>query len=264
VTGASEGIGEAFAEELAAKGLNLVLVARRHERLTALAKNLESRFQIEVRISKSDFSNQLEVNNFLKSTQALDVGLLVAAAGFGSSGPALQSDALQEAELVTVNCIAVLLQTLHFGQRFRARKSGGLILFGSLLGFQGTPYSANYAASKAYIQSLAEGIGEELKGSGVEVLAVAPGPIATGFAKRANMNLGRTLSPDIVAKASLKALGKQRTVRPGWLSKLLGWGLATAPRLLRVRIIGEIMKGMTEHPTDGRQTQGSHNQSNNG
>lgn len=251
VTGASEGIGAAFAEELASKGLNLVLVARRQDRLCALADSLQSRFNVEVRIAPTDLGDMLEANRMLKSTAELDVGLLVAAAGFGSSGPALLTNDLAEAEQIEVNCTAVLLQTLHFGRRFAARGRGGLILLGSLLGFQGAPYSANYAATKAYVQSLAEGIGEELKSSGVDVLSVAPGPIASGFAARANMHLGQTMSPETVARVSIAALGKKRTVRPGWLSKLLGWGLSTAPRFLRVQIIGSIMAGMTRHQRPG-------------
>lgn len=251
VTGASEGIGAAFASELASKGLNLVLVARRQDRLSALASRLQSRFNIEVRISPTDLGDMMEANNFLKSTEELEVGLLVAAAGFGSSGPALMTNDLAEAEQIEVNCTAVLIQSLHFGRRFAARGKGGLILFGSLLGFQGTPYSANYAATKAYVQSLAEGLGEELKPSGVDVLSVAPGPIASGFAARANMNLGQTMTPEVVARVSIAALGKKRTVRPGWLSKLLGWGLSTAPRFLRVQIIGSIMAKMTKHQQPG-------------
>jgi short-subunit dehydrogenase len=114
----------------------------------------------------------------------------------------------------------------------------------SVLAFQGTPMSANYAATKAYVQSLAEGLGQELKSSGVDVLASAPGPVATGFATRAGIQMALAAAPDRVARATLAALGRQTTVRPGGLSKLLGWSLATAPRALRVMIMGRIMRGM--------------------
>jgi short-subunit dehydrogenase len=122
-----------------------------------------------------------------------------------------------------------------------------VVLLSSLVAFQGTPYSANYSASKAYIQTLAEGMGHELKADGVDVLSVAPGPINSGFAARANMNLGQAMTPEVVARVSLAALGRQRTVRPGWLSKLLGWTLSTAPRFMRVQIMGAIMANMTKH-----------------
>lgn len=254
VTGASEGIGAAFARELAARGMHLVLVARRRDRLQALADTLSAQYPVQIRIEATDLADPAQALALLRNTDALDVGLLVAAAGFGSSGPLLQGDASAEADLVHVNCTVVLQQCLHYGRRMALRRSGGLVLLSSVLAFQGTPYSANYAASKAYIQALAEGLGEELQDDGVDVLAVAPGPIASGFAARANMQMGQTMTPDVVARVAVAALGRRRTVRPGWLSKLLGWGLATAPRLLRVRIIGTIMRDMTQHQRKARPT----------
>ena len=247
VTGASDGIGKAFANELALRGLNLVLVARREDRLVNLAEELTTKFKINVRIQPADLSSNSSSLEFLRNTEELEVGLLVAAAGFGTSGPFLLADDRIEADLIEVNCAAVLQQCLHFGRRMATRRRGGIVLLSSVLAFQGTPYSANYAASKAYIQTLAEGLGTELKANGVDVLSVAPGPIASGFAARANMNLGQTMTPEVVARVSVATLGRRQTVRPGWLSKLLGWGLSTAPRPVRVRIIGRIMQGMTKH-----------------
>jgi uncharacterized protein len=121
------------------------------------------------------------------------------------------------------------------------------VLMSSLLAFHGTPLSANYAATKAYVQSLAEGLRAEWSAHGVDVIASAPGPIDTGFAKRADMRMAQTLPAAVVARQTLAALGRRGTVRPGWLSKLLGWSLATAPRALRVTIMGRIMGGMTAH-----------------
>jgi uncharacterized protein len=255
VTGASDGIGEAFARELASKGLNLVVVARREERLSALASELRGKHGIEVRVHAADLASRSSASSVFDATRDLDVGLLVAAAGFGSSGPLLQADEQIEADMVEVNCAAPLRQCIHYGRLMQARGRGGIVLLSSLVAFQGTPRSANYSASKAYIQSLAEGVGAELEGSGVDVLAVAPGPVDSGFGRRADMNLGRAASPDDVARGALSALGRKRTVRPGALSKLLGWSLSTAPRALRVRIMGGIMGAMTKHQrSDAGQT----------
>ncbi len=247
VTGASEGIGQAFATELASRGMNLVLVARREDRLATLAEALKRKSRIDVRIQPADLSNKSSALGVFINTEDLDVGLLVAAAGFGTSGPMLLTNPRVESDLVEVNCAAVLQQCLHYGRRMAARRRGGLVLLSSLVAFQGTPNSANYSASKAYIQTLAEGMGQELKADGVDVLSVAPGPINSGFAARANMNLGQAMTPEVVARVSLAALGRQRTVRPGWLSKLLGWTLSTAPRFMRVQIMGAIMAKMTKH-----------------
>jgi short-subunit dehydrogenase len=247
VTGASDGIGRAFAKHLASFGLNLVLVARRKDALSDLAKELNAAHGVECRVIPADLSDLDASRRLDESTADLDVGLLVAAAGFGSSGPLLAADLRAQTGMVDVNCTAVLAQCWYFGRRFTQRGKGGVVLMSSLLAFQGTPLAANYAATKAYVQSLAEGLQREWSGRGVDVIASAPGPIASGFAARANMRMAKALLPDVVAQRTLAALGRKGTVRPGWLSKLLGWSLATAPRYARVGIMGRIMAGMTAH-----------------
>lgn len=247
VTGASEGIGRAFAEQLAGRGLSLVLVARRADLLQALAQQLQAEHGVECRVIATDLSDLEATHRLVESTHDLDVGLLVAAAGFGSAGPLLDAELGAQTEMVDLNCTSVLAQCWHFGQRLAQRQRGGVVLMSSLLAFHGTPLSANYAATKAYVQSLAEGLRVEWSAHGVDVIASAPGPIDTGFAKRADMRMAQTLSPAVVARQTLAALGRRGTIRPGWLSKWLGWSLATAPRVLRVAIMGRIMAGMTAH-----------------
>jgi uncharacterized protein len=119
----------------------------------------------------------------------------------------------------------------------------------SIVAFQGVPHAANYAATKAYVQSLAEGIRQELSPFGVDVLVCAPGPVQSGFAQRADMKMGATATPTAVARASLAKLPGGGTVRPGFLSKLLGWSLALLPRWGRVQIMTLIMGRMTNHRT---------------
>jgi short-subunit dehydrogenase len=126
------------------------------------------------------------------------------------------------------------------------------VLLSSLVAFQGVPRAANYAATKAYIQTLAEGLRAELRPHGVDVLASAPGPIASGFAQRADMRMSASLQPDVVATATLDALGRTTTVRPGWLSKALGWSLALLPRWAMVQVMARVMKGMTAHQSPAR------------
>lgn len=164
-------------------------------------------------------------------TDRLDVGLLVASAGFGSSGPFLEADIATETEMLLVNGRAVLQACHHFGRRFQARGSGGLVLLSSIAAFQAMPYAAHDAATKAYVQSLAEGLQVELQGEGIAVLAAAPGPTHSGFAARARLRLGA-------------ALGCQATVLPGVLSKLLTYSLVPLPRWARVRIMGMVMQSM--------------------
>jgi hypothetical protein len=118
----------------------------------------------------------------------------------------------------------------------------------SLVGFQGVPRAAHYAATKAYVQSLAEGLHHELMPLGVDVLASAPGPVHSGFAGSANMQMGLAQRPQDVVAATLTALGRRATVRPGWLSKVLEWSLKPLPRWGRVRMMGVVMGGMTRSP----------------
>lgn len=121
------------------------------------------------------------------------------------------------------------------------------MLFGSIVGFQGTPFAAHYAATKAYVQALAEGLAVELAPRGVDVVASAPGPTHTGFAARAGMRMGKALTP-AVAGPTLAALGRRTTVLPGRLTKLLTYSLAPLPRRARVAIMGRVMRGMTTAP----------------
>ena len=247
ITGASDGIGREMALRLAEAGLNLVLVARRRDVLDHIAADLTVRHGIETRVISVDLALETAVETVTTGTDGLDVGLLVAAAGFGTSGRFIDAQLEQELAMVNVNCRAVMALCLHFGRRIAGRKRGGIILMGSLLGFQGVPHAAHYAATKAYVQSLAEALHVELAPLGVDVVASAPGPVHSGFAARAGMRLGLALTPRDIAQATLDALGRRATVRPGWLSKFLEGALVPLPRWARVRVMGMIMNGMTRH-----------------
>ena len=247
VTGASDGIGQAFARHLAAQGLHLVLVARREPALASLATELTQAHGVQCRVLSADLSDLEAVRRLADATLDLDVGLLVAAAGFGTSGPQLDSELGVEAEMVDLNCTAVLALASHLGPRLVERGRGGVVFMSSLLAFHGTPRAANYAATKAYVQTLAEGLRVEWAPHGVDVIACAPGPISSGFAARANMQMAQALPAEVVARVTMQALGRKTTVRPGWLSKLMGWSLATLPRWGQVMVITQVMKGMTAH-----------------
>lgn len=245
VTGASDGIGRAFAGRLAREGFNLVLAARTETALQELAETLQAHYAIETLVVAADLGLTGGLTRLVEASAGLDVGLLVAAAGFGTSGPFVDADLEDELAMVDVNIRAVTYLSHHFGQRFSQRGRGGLVLMSSLLAFQGVPRAANYAATKAYVQSLAEGLQAELAPLGVDVVASAPGPIHTGFAARANMQMALANSPETVADGTLAVLGRRTTVRPGWLSRLLGHSLAMLPRWGRVRVLALVMSGMT-------------------
>jgi hypothetical protein len=256
VTGASDGIGREIALRLGEAGLNLILVARRREVLDRLADELAGDHGIETRVIAADLATREGLRSVTERTSDLDVGLLAAAAGFGTSGPLIEGDLESELDMIDVNCKAPLAMVHHFGRRFVERGRGGIVLMSSIVAFQGVANAAHYAATKAYVQSLAEGLQIELAPHGVDVVASAPGPVNSGFAQRADMDLGKALPPDAVAGETLAALGRRTTVRPGWLSKLLAAAL-TVPRWARVRIMATVMGGMTRHQrsdSDARQS----------
>ena len=154
VSGASDGIGREFARALGRQGFKLVLVARRRAALEALAAELST----ETRIIDADLGTSDGVRRVIDETAALEVGLLVAAAGFGTSGDFLHNALDDELAMLDVNCRAVAALSHAFGKRFVTRGRGGLVLLSSLVAFQGVRRAANYAATKAWVQSFAEGL----------------------------------------------------------------------------------------------------------
>lgn len=247
VTGASSGIGLELAGQLAAAGLNLVLNARHPGKLEKAGQDLTHRYGIGVRVVAADLAEPGGVAHLLQATTGIEVGLLVASAGFGTSGAFLEASLDDELEMLRVNCQALLSLTHHLGRQFAHRQRGGIILMSSMVAFQGVPFAAHYAATKAYVQSLAEALAVELRPYGVDVLAAAPGPVASGFAGRANLRMNMTLQPAQVGVPILEALGRQSTVLPGGLTKLLVYALRTVPRWGKVQIMKRVMGGMTKH-----------------
>lgn len=244
VTGGSDGIGKDFVFELAKNGFSLVVVARSKNVLENLQSEVSKKYDVLVEAIDMDLSQQSSLEKLHQITKSKDIGLAVLAAGFGSGGEFINLPIESELNMVDLNC-RTCVQISHdvLGQ-FQRRKKSGLILFGSLVGFQGAPFSATYSATKAFIQSFAEALHHEVKSKGIDVLSVAPGPISTGFGKRAGMKMSMSQNSKGIAKICLSALGHQTTIRPGFLSKFLGYSLITLPRFIRTRIMKQIMSGM--------------------
>lgn len=246
ITGASSGIGKSLAIDIAQCGLNTLLVARNTKALETLKKEIQSTYKVDVEVLSIDLGTE-SIQEIISTLQDKNVGLLVASAGFGTSGNFINSSVHEEVNMLEVNCRALLELTHYFAQHFGQQGRGGIILMSSMVAFQGAPYTANYAATKAYVQSLAEGLYHELKENNVDVLAAAPGPVATSFAKRANMIMDGAMKPENLSFEILKALGSKMTVLPGGLTKLLVYSLRTVPRWAKIRIMKLVMRGMTKH-----------------
>jgi uncharacterized protein len=245
VTGASSGIGQQLAVQLAQRQLNVLLVGRNVQQLAATARQVRQH-GVQAEVILADFEQPKAVDDVIRATESYDVGLCIPAAGFGDSGLFVNADLEMQKAMLQVNVNAVMTLTHCFANRMRQRGSGGIILVASMLGFHGAPHSANYAASKSYVQSLGEALAIELKPAGVDLLVSSPGPTATGFAKRASMNMGKMMTAQEVATETLNALGKTGTLLPGGLTRFLRGSLSMLPRYFQIRIIGNIMKGFAQ------------------
>ena len=235
VTGASSGIGAAFARALDRRGHPLLLVARRRERLEALAATLS-----RAEVLTADLGDEAEVARVAAHALALgEVELLINSAGFGSNGAFLALDGAREVEMVKLNALAPLLLAQRLVPAMVARGAGGVINVSSIAAFQAVPYMATYGASKAFLLSWSEALAHELGGSGVRVLAVCPGPTATEFFDVASMNPALKKLPHVVSAERLVARtlaafdGGRAVLVPG----LVNWLTAFVNRLVPRRLV---------------------------
>lgn len=242
ITGAGNGIGKALATQVAANGINVILVARKENRLQAVADDLRQRHHVQTMVIAADLSGSDTVGHLEDSIRGLDIGLVILAAGFGTTAAFAEAPLTGELEMIAVNITAVTRLAHTFARRLRTRGRGGIVLFGSIVGWQGVPGQATYAATKAYVQNLAEGLHHELAPQGIDVLSVAPGPVHTGFEARAGVTMKSATTPDVVARAAVAALGRRTTVVPGLRGKFLTTALSTLPRALRIRILAAIIR----------------------
>jgi hypothetical protein len=243
LTGATSGIGLETARLLSEAGFNLLLCARNSDDLNATAAALPG----QCLVVSADLSTEAGIHRLVDAAGNLDAGLFYHAAGYGTSGLFVDSDVAQEANMWRLNTGSVLHLTHYFSRVFKEKRRGGVVLLGSIVGFQGVPYAAHYAATKAYVQSLGEALALELKPFGVDVLTAAPGPVASRFGDRAGLQMSGAMQPSDIAAPILRALGRRDTVLPGTLSKVLVWALRTVPRWGKVRIMKMVMGGMTKH-----------------
>jgi uncharacterized protein len=245
ITGASAGIGEEFARQLAHMGLNLILIARRKQRLDDLARQLEDANSVQVRAVAADLSRTDFLPLILSAASSIEVGLLVNNAGFGLAGNFLDHELEKELALLDVNCRSALILTHAFGRQMARRQRGGIIFVSSVSGYIATPFEAHYAASKAYELFLAESLGYELKKSGVDVLALCPGSTETEFHAVAGSRPVAAMPVAPVVDLAIKTLGKKPVAIPGWHNRLLVCLLKFTPRRLHTLFAGRVMGKLT-------------------
>jgi short-subunit dehydrogenase len=245
IAGASEGIGEAFARELARRGLNLVLVARRKEPLEAAAREIAGASKVQVRCVPLDLARADAAEALEREIAGLDVGLVVYNAALAPAGTFLEIPLGEQLASIDVNVRGPLSVAHGFGQRMAARGSGGIVLLSSLTAFQGSPYVATYGGTKAFLLTLAEGLWYELAPRGVDVLAVCAGATRTPrYLKSAKGRAPGELDPDQVAREALASLGRGPLLIPGRFNRFASQLMR---RLLPRKLTIKIMGGQTRH-----------------
>ena len=254
VTGANAGIGKAIATELASRGINIIGIARRQVLLDRLQEELEEDYGIEVRTIRADLTDPESISKIELLTSDLEIGLVVPNAGIGLSGEFIRSSLDANEHLLRLNVMAPMQLAKMFGAKMAARGHGGILFISSLFGYQGIPWVANYAATKAYILSLGEALHVEMKPRGVDVTVLSPG--LTDTAMPANMPINFSMipifkqQPEQVARIGIKALGHKATVVPGLLNKFYAWENRLLPRTFPVALFGFLIRHAFRKDTD--------------
>ena len=254
ITGASAGIGKAFAEELAAGGTHLVLTARRGDRLEEIARKLAAQHQIRAEVCVADLKEAGapgKIFDFTKS-KGIEVELLINNAGFGSYGEFVEDELQRLLEMVQVNCSAVVHLTRLYLPGMIARKRGDVLIVASTASFQGVPYISTYAATKAFDLIFAEGLAEEVKPLGLRVCALCPGSTTSEFHEVANQTQfaakQKQESAEKVAHTGLEALAAGKSYVISGLGNYLGANMQrVVPRRLVTRIVAGMFRPSKRH-----------------
>lgn len=256
VTGASAGLGAAFARQLAARGHHLVLVARSEAKLEALAAELRAAHGVQARVAVQDLAAAGAAERIAEAVagSGITVEVLVNNAGIGTFGRDAEIGADYNRDVAMVNVVAVADLVQRFLPGMVARGSGAVVNVASMAGFQPQPYMALYAATKAFVVNYSLGLWVETKGTGVKVLAVCPGPVDTDFPiangiKYDEKYLSWLLAdPELIVRQSLRALDRDKGyVVPDWKNWPEAHFLPRRPRRLMTRLIGLVLRRFADY-----------------
>lgn len=245
VTGASAGIGYAFCRLLAGEGYDLVLVASHRQKLLETAETLKKSYSVAVKTIAKDLSLPHASDEIYAelNRESIEIDILVNNAGVGSHGFFAETDLTQELALLELNMVALTHLTKLFLKDMLKKRFGKILNVASTAAFQPGPLMAVYYATKAYVLSFSEALAVELKGTGVSVTVLCPGPTKTEFFKRAHMEKPTILSrfamdADRVAKVGYEGMMKNKTVViPGWINRILALVARFSPRKIVARVV---------------------------
>jgi short-subunit dehydrogenase len=252
ITGASSGIGAAFARKLAARGRNVLLVARSEDKLITLCNELGRLTSIRAQYVALDLQGPEAPLQLLEETKnrGLEIEMLINNAGFGSMGDFVKLDLDRELDMIQLNIRALVELTHRFLVPMRERKSGTIVNVASTAGFQAVPYMATYAATKAFVLSFSEALWDENRRHGVHVMAVCPGVTETNFFETAGMDhppMRIIQTPEEVVETTLRALNRQKsTVISGWGNWFTIEAERILPRSVVTRVAGKALRSRFE------------------
>ncbi len=252
ITGASSGIGEVFARKLAARGRNVLLVARSEDRLITLCNELGRSNSIRAQYVALDLSEPDAAERLFAEAEkrGLSIDLLVNNAGFGSMGDFSKLDLARELNMIDLNIKSLVELTWKFLAPMRERKQGAIINVASTAGFQAVPFMATYAATKAFVLSFSEALWEENRPYGIKVMALCPGVTETNFfeAARGKKPPARVAqTPEEVVETALKGLDRGKShIISGWTNFMMTQSERLAPRSLVTRVAGRMMRSQHE------------------
>ncbi|MDP7061370.1 MAG: SDR family oxidoreductase [Planctomycetota bacterium] len=250
VTGASAGLGADYCRQLAERGLNLVLVARRREQLEVLANELQAKHGVECRVLVLDLLAENAIAEIEDAVSGLEVGLLVNNAGFGWKGSFLEGGADRFRDMIRLNCEVPTLLSYALLPAMVERGRGGMLMLASTAAFQPTPFFSVYGATKGFDLLLGEALNEEFRGTGVDVLTVCPGSTETEFHGIAGTEstFPKMANPVDVVRKSLDLLGKRMTFVHGFKNSLLVAGNRVAPRSMVAKVSARVIKKVLKEP----------------
>src|SRR5438477_6644812 len=252
ITGASSGIGEAFARRLAARGHNLLLVSRTEENLITLCSELGRSQRIRAQFVATDLSQPDAPAQLFEEAarRDLQIDFLINNAGFGSMGDFAKLDLERELNMIDLNIRSLVELTHRFLQPMRERRSGRIINVASTAGFQAVPFMSTYAATKAFVLSFSEALWEENRPYGIRVMALCPGVTDTNFFEASRMQRppARTSQTvDEVVDTALRALKRRKSsVVSGWLNLFMVESERLVPRSLVLRAAGAVLRNHSE------------------
>ncbi len=247
VTGASSGLGADFVRQLAQKKMNIILVARRVDKMNVIAEEVENNCGVKTQVIGQDLIKSDAVDNIRNKVGDKEIGVLINNAGYGVLGKFHKNDYDYQVEMVKLNCVAPVALTHAFIDPMVKRGKGAVIFLASTAAYQGVPFFSVYAATKCFNLFLAEGLWGEYRKQGIDIMGLSPGFTATEFQSHANIKRKKGPTPaksEDVVELAIRKLGKNPSIVHGALNYIGALSSRLMPRRTAVKISGAIMKMM--------------------